>query len=336
MERILVIQLRQLGDILLTTPCLSALRKEYPSAQITFLSHAMGRLIIDQNPDVDEHLTYGSHDTLREHLKLLGDIRSRKFDLVFDFMDNPRSALYTFASGAKHRVGFESVRRWVYNTTVPRTGSYSYIVGGKYTLLEGFHVKAREMRLVLPWFDHHVQPTRNFAAEHPGFAQAPLRVILSPTHRREARRWPMARFAELSDHLVRDWGASVLWLWGPGEEQDIEAAIGLCQEPSFKAPKTTFREMAALIANCDVFIGNSNGPSHVAVAVDTPSLQLHGPTYGVSWSPNTPSHRYLQGQSMEDLSVASVLECLAEMKPSVMSSVSRRQACGFRTHWQGP
>jgi heptosyltransferase-3 len=279
-------------------------------------------------------LTYSSHDTLRDHLTLLGDIRSRKFDLVFDFMDNPRSALYTLVSGAKHRVGFESVRRWVYNTIVPRTVSYSYIVGGKYTLLEGFHVKAREMRLVLPWFDTHVQPTRDLAQVNRSFAEAPVRVVLSPTHRREARRWPMARFAELSDRLRREWGASVLWLWGPGEEQDIEGAIALCQEQSFKAPKTSFREMAALIANCDVFIGNSNGPSHVAVAVDTPSLQLHGPTYGVSWSPNTPAHRYLQGQTMEDLSVEGVLDALAEMKPAIMASVARRQVCGFRSHWQ--
>jgi ADP-heptose:LPS heptosyltransferase len=145
----------------------------------------------------------------------------------------------------------------------------------------------------------------------------------------------MARFAELSDRLVREWGASVLWLWGPGEEQDIEAAMALCQEKALKAPKTTFREMAALVANCDLFVGNSNGPSHVAVAVDTPSLQLHGPTYGVSWSPNTPAHRYLQGQSMTDLSVESVLQCLVEMKPAVMASVARRQSCGFRGHWQG-
>lgn len=336
MERILVIQLRQLGDILLTTPCLSALRKEYPKAKITFLSHAMGRLIIDQSPDVDEHLTYGSQDTLRDHLALLRAIRSRKFDLVFDFMDNPRSALYTLVSGAKHRVGFESVRRWVYNTLVPRTGSYNYIVEGKYTLLEGFHVKAREMRLVLPWSAQHLEPTRTFVEEHRAFAEAPVRVVLSPTHRREARRWPMARFAALADQLVQEWGASVVWLWGPGEEQDIDSAMALCRKNTLKAPKTSFREMAALLANCDVFIGNSNGPSHVAVAVDTPSLQLHGPTYGVSWSPNTPAHRYLQGQTMEDLSVDSVFQCLVEMKSAVMASVARRKACGLRVGWRGP
>src|SRR5690606_12975626 len=89
--KILVIQLRQLGDILLTTPCLRALKQEFPKARITFLSHAMGRLILDDCPSLDEHFFYDDTWSKMRELRLARTLRARGFDLVFDFMNNPRS-----------------------------------------------------------------------------------------------------------------------------------------------------------------------------------------------------------------------------------------------------
>ena len=124
------------------------------------------------------------------------------------------------------------------------------------------------------------------------------------------------------------------WLWGPGEEQEIDTAMALTKEPTTKAPKTSFREMAALIANTDLFIGNSNGPSHVAVAVDTPSLQLHGPTDGRSWCPDTPRHRFIQGDTTEEIEVAAVSGLLEEQRILVFDAAARRSRIGLRKHWQ--
>src|SRR5690606_32279301 len=122
------------------------------------------------------------------------------------------------------------------------------------------------------------QPFMRLWAESQLFKDAPYRVALSPTHRRAVRRWPLASYAALADRLVNEWGAAVVWLWGPGEEAEIDAAMALTQAPTIKAPKTSFREMAALLGNMHLFVGNSNGPSHVAVADGICSLQLHGHT----------------------------------------------------------
>ena len=85
--------------------------------------------------------------------------------------------------------------------------------------------------------------------------------------------------------ILQEWGAEIIWLWGPGKKILLKMLCHFCKEKAHLAPKTGFREMAALIAQTDLFIGNSNGPSHVAVSCNTPSIQLHGPTSLVSWCP---------------------------------------------------
>jgi ADP-heptose:LPS heptosyltransferase len=334
--KILVIQLRQLGDILLTTPVLRELKRTVPGCSITFLSHSMGRLILDDCPYLDNYFTYGSDWSLRQETSLAATLRQRKFDVAFDFMGNPRSALYTLGSLAQERVAFSSARFWCYNRLVPRNGPRQYIVRDKYRLLEAAGFKpdaATSDRLVLPWFEKDTAPLMKFIGAHPWATDTPIRVVISPTHRREPRRWPLERYAALADFLTRNWGAFVTWIWGPGEEADIDAAMRLCQEKTYKAPATSFREMAALIANMDLFIGNSNGPSHVAVSTGTPSLQLHGPTDATNWCPMSINHQALQAGAMTDLALTAVVQKLEAMQPTLMERVATRKARGLRFNW---
>lgn len=341
-----MIQLRQLGDILLTTPVFRAIKyagnDPRRDIHLTFLSHEMGRLIIDGCPYVDEYFTYGNDWTLPMHWRLAQTLRERKFDMVIDFMNNPRSALLAYATGARERIAFRSRRRLFYTDVVPRSANEQYIVQEKFKLTDraGFP-NSHEIKLLLPWFEKHTSAYMKLVGQYPLVNQAPMRVLLSPTHRREVRRWPAESWAELGAALTKQFGAAVVWIWGPGEESVIDQIMGLASAagvPSgFKAPATTFRELAALIANCDLFIGNSNGPSHVAVAVDTPSIQLHGPTILEAWCPMTAQHRGLQaggnGQ-MANISVQRVVDLFEEMQTLVVEKASSRRSKGLRLNWQ--
>lgn len=350
-RRILVIQLRQLGDILLTTPLFRAIKFNRPDVHLTFLSHEMGRLIIDGCPYVDEYFTYGNDWTLTMHLRLAKTLREREFDLVIDSMNNPRSAFYALATGARERIAFKSARSFVYTDTVTKSGESDYVVRERLRLVSaaGFSVPANDsLRLLLPWFEKHTAPVMKLMGSQPRFSADCLRVVLSPTHRREPRRWPLKSYAVLADLLTREWGAFVMWAWGPGEESVVDEAMSLCETPTFKAPATTFRELAALIANFDLFVGNSNGPSHVAVAVDTPSLQLHGPTSARAWSPLTDVHQALEGSPAEggsksdtngaitSISVGMVYEKLQAMKPQLDLRAAARRKKGPRLNWSVP
>jgi ADP-heptose:LPS heptosyltransferase len=118
----------------------------------------------------------------------------------------------------------------------------------------------------------------------------------------------------------------------------IDEAIAMTKLSTFKAPKTSFKELAALVSNCDLFLGNSNGPSHIAVAADIVSLQFHGPTLASSWSPMTSKHHAIQShdQTMEGLSLEEVWSELERMKDSIFLEAEINRKGGLKTSWNSP
>lgn len=340
--RILLVQLRQLGDIILTTPCIREIRRLKKDAHITFLSHRMGKLVLEANPYIDEMFFYDEREGLAAQLRLMRTLRDKKFDVVIDFMNNPRSALFTFATAALERIAFKSSRRFAYTELVEKPKSEDYIVRRKFELLKPLGLSPSKEGLIVPWFENDAATTIKFIQEQPLLKQSALRVILSPTHRRPMRQWPLARYAALSDRLIQELGASVTWLWGPGEEHVADEGLKLCKLAACKAPPTSFREMAAFIANHDLFIGNSNGPSHVAVAADIHSIQLHGHTSAKSWCPMTPKHSAIQSplqssdpeHAMEGISVEEVWSMITSKQEALAAAAGIRKRLMYRVNWQ--
>ena len=332
--RVLVIQLRQLGDILVTTPILRAIKENWQGAHVVFLSHSMGQDIIRDSPDVDEHWIYDDPaPTFLGDLRMWAKIFSGKFDVVFDFMNNPRSAMYTLASLAKVRAGFESSRRLAYNLTMPRVDSEEYIVLEKFRLLERLRLSIRSLALSLPWFGQDLSSLKQVESESTNFARSKFRVAIAATHRKEEQRWPYERYVEIADKLVAQWGAEVIWTWAPGEEPEVDKMIAMCRSKTHKSPPTTIRQLAAIFAHCDLFIGNSNGASHVAVAANIPSLQLHGPTSDISWCPLTTHHRAIKAVNMNNIDVAQCCAELEKLRPVAQQHGALRSGIGKRSDW---
>lgn len=303
--KILLIQLRQLGDILLTTPVVRVIKEQMPEAQIDFMTYPMGQLIIEGNPLVRKHIVAPQKGVIPA-MTFLSSLRQEHYDVVIDFMATPRSAVMARLVPAYERIAFQTGRSAFFTQTIPRARSDQYIVLEKFQLLKPLGVTASDVRMMLPVDERDHELPRKFIQDHGELRDSQMRVILSPTHRRVQRQWPLERWAQLAVWLEKACKAQVIWIWGPGEEQEIDLAMKLSQGAGFKSPKTTFRELAALIADSHLFIGNSNGPSHVAVAMDTPSIQLHGPTSARSWCPMTERHRAIQGADMDAISLSQV------------------------------
>lgn len=303
--KILIIQLRQLGDILLTTPVVRAIKDQLPEADVDFMTYPMGKLIIPGNPLVRKHVIAPQAGVMAA-MTFARKLREEHYDVVIDFMATPRSAVMARLVPAYERIAFQTSRAPLFTQTIPRGRSEQYIVREKFQLLKPIGISSEDVRMTLPVDERDYHVPRSFINATPELADSKLRVILSPTHRREERKWPLERWAQLAVWLERTRNAKVIWIWGPGEEEEINSVIRLSQGVGVKSPKTTFRELAALIAESHLFIGNSNGPSHVAVAMDTPSIQLHGPTSAVSWCPMTERHRALQKEAMTDISLSDV------------------------------
>ncbi|MCX6119353.1 MAG: glycosyltransferase family 9 protein [Proteobacteria bacterium] len=324
--KILLIQLRQLGDILLTTPAIRSVRKRHPECTLHVLTHSMGKLILADNPFLDEHIVLPSKG-LSENLNFLRRLRKERYDICVDFMCNPRSSFLSIVTQAPRRIGFETRRSLAYTECVPRLSGSDYIAIEKFRILKDLTTTEQDIRLDLPFAKKDSEIGRKFVHDLVSETGSTFVVCLSPTHRRDDRKWPPGHWVTMADHLALSFNAIVVWLWGPGELEEVKALQERTKLKTYLAPKTSFRELAGLIAQCQLFIGNSNGPSHVSVAVNTPSIQLHGPTDAPSWCPNTPRHRFIQSPSRQmDMDVSTVINMVEKVRSETpFESASRFQ-----------
>ena len=324
--KLLIIQFRQLGDILLTTPVLSAIMAENPNSVVDIVTYPMGRLILTGNPEVHRHWV-APQTGLLASVAFVFEIRRQRYDVVLDFMGTPRSALLARLINAGRRIAFASKRSGFFSDVVPRGAAPDYIVREKFQLLVPLGIRPGSEHLTLPWTSGDAEVAKKFLGDNPGINLSRRRVMLSPTHRRTERKWPKASWVELANWLVTEQKAAVVWVWGPGEEAEIDELNQLTAQLGTKTPKASFKELAALVASSDLFIANSNGPSHIAVAVNTPSIQIHGPTSAVCWCPLSARHRGLQGETMAGISVSEVKRVVSNMWPLVDAG-----ADGLRNH----
>ena len=308
-RRILVIQLRRIGDVLLTTAALAALRRRHPDAEIDFLVEPPGAQALEGNPDLTRVLVYQGAD-LRGALGWMLELRRRRYDLVIDFLGNPRSALLAFASGAPRRAGPAHVfHRWAYTDLMVQSPRTRYAGLEKALWLEALGVEAAGL---------DPRP-RLFLAERP--ARPENLVALIPASRRETRRWPAASYAALGRLLHERFGCRLLVLWGPGERalaEEVARGVGPAAEVS---PETKgLKDLARQLARCRLAVTNCNGPKHVAVGLGVPTVTVHGSSDPEAWNPPHASHRVVRRDELSCIGCRSnscpyALECLAGLAP---------------------
>jgi len=324
-KSILVIQLRRLGDVILTTPALEALKKRYANAKLDFLVEAPGAEAVAGHPAIDEVLVYDAVGAFAA-LSWVRKIRARRYDWVVDFLANPRSALITALSGAAVKAGPAHGRRsWAYNRLLVQPAKTVYAGREKVLWLESLGV-AESDAPALP---------RIFIAKRP---TKPDNVVgLVPPSRKETRRWPARHWIELGRALREKRGCTLKIFWGPGERtlaQEVARGIGAGAAP---IPETrTIAELAREIASCRVLVSNCAGPKHVAVALGVPTVTVHGSSDPASWTPVHPDHRFVRREELACIGCRSnvcptQLECLRDLEagrvlPVVEELLTRAEA----------
>jgi ADP-heptose:LPS heptosyltransferase len=285
-DRILLIQLRRIGDVLMTTPSLRALRQAYPKAHIVYLTEAPSDRLFAHNPHVDEVWLTRRRAPWRERLALLGRLRRARFDLAIDFFSNPSSALMTWATRAPRRIGFDfRIRRWAYTDPVPASATRQYAPLDKGLLLAPLGVALGSPLPELPLGDAERAYADGLLASL-GVTREDLLVALMPVSRQPYKRWPLDRFARVADWLIETHGAKVLFIWGPGEEDVVNRVRADMKQDALPGyPVPDLLELAALLERCTLYVGNDAGPRHFAIAVGTPSVGIFGRPFPENWTP---------------------------------------------------
>ena len=188
--KFLLIQLRRIGDVLMTTPSIRLLHESFPNADVTFLTESPSDQVLNENPNLNEILVYRKPESITELLRYFMHLRSRKFDCVIDFFGNPRSALMTRFSGAPMRIGFDfRGRNLAYTHSVKISGEVTYSAADKAQLLRPLGISVSDFRLdFFPMEKDQIYANNLF--KKLGVAEKDFVVSLSPVSRQPYKVWP--------------------------------------------------------------------------------------------------------------------------------------------------
>ncbi len=284
-DRILLTQLRRIGDVLMTTPALRALRQARPEAHIAYLTEAPSDQVLDGNPHIDEVLLWPNKGGLLAKLGMARRLRAARYDVMVDFFSNPTSAQITRVVGAPCRIGFAfRGRRWAYTNPVEMP-ELPYSAAHNMALLAPLGVEPGPL---LPEL-FPGEADRRYAGEllaQLGVGRGDFLVAVSPVSRRDYKVWPAKHFARLADVLIERYGAKVLLLRGPEEEHFVDAVrLEMVHQALGSYPVASLMETAALLERAHLLVGNDNGPRHMAIGVGTPTVGVFGQAQPENWTP---------------------------------------------------
>ncbi|BCL80443.1 ADP-heptose--LPS heptosyltransferase [Ktedonobacteria bacterium brp13] len=309
---ILVVKMAGIGDLLLATPALRALRESYPAAQIDLLvtPDSAGLLngwdVINDVIVLDKYLFDEPKQIVRNpqsllKLKaLLSRLHGGHYDavlllhhLTLPFGRLKHQALMR-ATGAKWRVGLDNGHGWFLNVRIKDDG-FGAMHEAEYALAiaEAVGATTQDKTLYLPLTEEQRQQARQivYADNNPDSVAHPI-IAMHPGSGgySVARRWPAERFASLADTLYRDYGGQLLLIGGAEEaelHQQVISAMTSEMPVRSLAGKGSIKVAAAVIEQADIFIGNDAGPMHLAAAVGTPTVAIFSLSSHKAWGPYT-------------------------------------------------
>lgn len=286
--KVLALQRRRVGDILMTTPALRALRARFPQARVTYVCEPLFSPILRANGDVETLMPFDPGARLRRHVRLAAALRARRFDLALDFEGSAWSGALAAASGATRRIGLRSsALPPAYTDRVAgREAKSGYAAVEKLLLLEplGIDVRTVNPRPVLSTNERARDWARR-TLETGGIGSGELLLTLAPGARAPHLSWPLVSFARLLNVLAASHGvAVVLFPWSGDKSLGAEIAR-LTSVPLFQLDTTpSLRQMAALLDRADLHLGNESAATHMASALGTATLTFYAPGLRRRWS----------------------------------------------------
>lgn len=289
-NKILVIRVDGIGDLLNSTPAISLLRENYPAAEITVLAQPLNAPVLMGNPGVDRVLTFardGEHRGLKARLRFYRALRRERFQLVVAMQTGMWPHLVAFLSGAPYRLGryqkrFRSTLTHAWHGKYPKGETHE--VDRNLELVRLICEGEGRRKLKFHLLPNEVADAKAQLTSY-GISADTFLIGIHPGGSSFDKRWPEKQYAELADRLVQQYNATILLLRGPEEKAltyNIQQAM---QFPAIVHAPETIRELGALLSCCNLVVCNDSGPMHLAAALDVPMVAVFGPTDHIAWHP---------------------------------------------------
>ena len=306
-RRILVIRLDLIGDLVLSMTLVRALKRSYPQAEIDLLAIPASAKVVMHDPELTEIITYDPNvwrrpkaliqaKNWRDAYKLRRRLRERHYDIAVSVF-GAWAGVIAVLSGAKRRVGFgrESYPGFMTDNVPGRhwsPGDHKHEVDYCLELAKSSGAATipadRTPRL---YVDPQARQQLEQLLMREGVQQEkPLIACHVSSNNGQSKRWPVPYWATLIDKLIREQGAQVIFTGAPADSPLIESVSRRMQEQAINlAGKTSLPQLVALLQRADLVISGDSGPMHIAAAVGTPLIAIHGPTDPVLSGPVSPT-----------------------------------------------
>ena len=303
-QKILIINPFGIGDVLFTTPLISAIRSHIPSGKIGYLANARTAPVLRANPKIYKVFVYerdefnavyrrSKTEFWQRSRDLLGEIKREGFELVIDLSLNGNASFLMALIGIPHRIGFNYKNRSPFLTQkIPLTGyEGKHVVEYYLGLLKelGINARSRKMEINVSaedkywaeeiWKKHNLSSSQTVIGLVPGGGGSWGKDA-------SYKRWPAESYAKLADKIVEMSKAAII-LMGNQKERDLCHKVAqMMHHPSVQlAGETTVTQMAALSKECKCVVVNDGGPLHVAVAAGARTVSIFGPVDDVVYGP---------------------------------------------------
>jgi heptosyltransferase-2 len=339
-RRLLVTRTDRLGDVVLSTPVLKALREVFPGAYITACVSAETREIVEGNPYLDEVIVYdkqGREKSLWGTIRFALGLVPKHFDAVIHLHPTHRVHWVSFLAGIPVRIGYRRKSGWLLTHALAdrKHEGLKHEAEYNFDLLRFLGIEAPpNIELCFPLKKEADERFRELCAFREFSPQREPYAVLHPSASCPSKVWPPERFAELADALWRRYGFRTV-LIGRDAERSLRVKDLMKTEAVDLTGELSLSMLASCLKAARVLVSNDSGPCHVAAACGTPVLAIFGRNQAglspVRWRPLGERSRYVQRDvgcftclahackirflCLEVLSACDVLDALVPMEP---------------------
>jgi len=296
---ILLLQLGDIGDVVLSFPVIRALRENFPQANLVVAVREKASELIEDCPWTDDVISINNnHRRWYQELIYQRDFLLRlwkfKFDLTIDLRTGSRGAILTLLSGARQRIGF-----YAFDGKLWRNRTFTNIVFP----LANIHVAQYYLSLLFPfdikteniWPEIKITPEKQKRASilfrNKNIPSSRPVIAIQPFSLWQYKEWGMDKYVRLINRIQTEYNLSIIITGSSDERYRVNWVVKNCKHNVYNfAGKTSIGLLAAVLKKCGLFIGGDSAGVHIAAAVGTPTVSIFGPSSSAGWAPKGSQH----------------------------------------------
>jgi lipopolysaccharide heptosyltransferase II len=303
-QRILVINLFGIGDVLFTFPLIRNLKLQFPQASIGYIGNSRTNSLLKDNKDIDQVFVYDrdEYNSVYKRSKLefikkgrafIAKIKQEGYDVVFDFSMSPSFNFFTVLAGIKQRIGFNYKNRSCFLTNkFPLLGfEGKHVVDFYLDILPKMGVSVEERALSISLNPDDDQWAKDLIKNEGFSRESPIIGVVpgagaSWGSEAKYKQWQPEKYMKLVDKMIENLSCQII-LMGDGKELDLCEKIAKSTNSKVlqACGKTSVGQLAALLSQCSAVVLNDGGPLHLAVAVGTKTVSIFGPVDAKVYGP---------------------------------------------------